>query len=209
MNKTKSGFTIVEVLVVCVILVIMAGVGAVVYTTIRGDASANQAKGMLTVARAGLERYYTKNGEYPDAATLSSNASDVFNMTNVQYNQAAAMLNTTAAALKNSDFKFVPCSAGAMCTNIRNDNSSNGYVLYITRDIGADSLHLVSVGSCTVELAGATSTDTSGNSVDATGPSSYILVYRAQGESGQKMYVVRSAQGTAEILGSGCAFDNI
>lgn len=90
-----------------------------------------------------------------------------------------------------------------------NDNSSNGYVLYITRDTGADSLHLVSVGSCTVELAGATSTDTSGNSVDATGPSSYILVYRAQGESGQKMYVVRSAQGTAEILGSGCAFDNI
>lgn len=67
MRKTKSGFTIVELLIVIVIIAILAAITIVAYNGMQQRArDAQRAQDMRTIAKA-LEMYYTIHGQYPPA----------------------------------------------------------------------------------------------------------------------------------------------
>jgi prepilin-type N-terminal cleavage/methylation domain-containing protein len=69
--KTKSGFTIVELLIVIVVIAILATISIVAYNGIqsraRDSARLNNAKDIT----GSLERYYVFNGNYPNPTSLN------------------------------------------------------------------------------------------------------------------------------------------
>jgi len=66
MNKTKSGFTIVELLIVVVVIGILAAITVVAYNGIQGKArDAQRLQDMASIVKA-LQLYRVKNGEFPD-----------------------------------------------------------------------------------------------------------------------------------------------
>ncbi len=75
MHKKVSGFTIVELLVVVVIIGILATIVAVASNGIRYDARNSQRSSRITVVAEALEKYYDKNGQYPACNDMTANVS--------------------------------------------------------------------------------------------------------------------------------------
>lgn len=69
--KRSSGFTIVELAVVIVVLAILVTVTVVSFGRVQSDArnTSSDAKGVAIAE--GLERYYEANGEYPSCALVT------------------------------------------------------------------------------------------------------------------------------------------
>lgn len=68
--KSKSAFTIVEVLVVIVIISILSSIAVVAYNNVQRDSRDSTRKGNATVISNALEKYYNINGEYPSVRSL-------------------------------------------------------------------------------------------------------------------------------------------
>jgi prepilin-type N-terminal cleavage/methylation domain-containing protein len=67
MRKSTSGFTIVELLIVVVVIAILAAISVVAYTSIQERARDSiRADAMAKIERA-LELYKTDHGRYPSA----------------------------------------------------------------------------------------------------------------------------------------------
>lgn len=66
--KTKSGFTIVELLIVIVIIGILAAITIVAYNGIQTRARDNVRKADIANLAKGIELYYAANGNYPMSA---------------------------------------------------------------------------------------------------------------------------------------------
>jgi prepilin-type N-terminal cleavage/methylation domain-containing protein len=71
--KSKSGFTLVELLVVMVVIAILAGIALVSYARVQRDANDNTRKGNVRIITEGLEKYYDQNGEYPSVVAVVNN----------------------------------------------------------------------------------------------------------------------------------------
>lgn len=71
--KTKSAFTIVELLVVMSVIAILSTISVFVYNSIQQDARDSARKANVTVISDALEKYYDQNGEYPSVASLVNN----------------------------------------------------------------------------------------------------------------------------------------
>jgi general secretion pathway protein G len=73
-QKAKSGFTLIEILVVLVIIMILAGiiVGAAKYAQVRAARSRTQAE--IATMETALESYKSDNGVYPRSTTTRSDA---------------------------------------------------------------------------------------------------------------------------------------
>ena len=66
MGKSKSGFTIVELLIVIVVIAVLAAITIVAFNGIQGRAKDSQRiQDMTSIAKA-LEVYRINNGEFPD-----------------------------------------------------------------------------------------------------------------------------------------------
>ncbi len=64
-QKRQSGFTIVELLIVVVVIAILAAISVVAYTNMqRRVRDADRVSGVATIKKA-LELYYANNGSYP------------------------------------------------------------------------------------------------------------------------------------------------
>ncbi len=72
MKRSSSGFTIIEVLIVIVILGILAGIGYVTFTGLQRNSRNNQKETQMTVISKALEDYYEDNGQYPSCDEMSS-----------------------------------------------------------------------------------------------------------------------------------------
>jgi general secretion pathway protein G len=64
-SMRRRGFTLIEVLLVLVILMILGGVAVVVYPRIQAGAEKNAAKVMVDNTAQGVELYRTAVGKYP------------------------------------------------------------------------------------------------------------------------------------------------
>lgn len=64
-NRVGSGFTIVELLIVIVVIAILAAITIVAYNGIQAQARDSQRKSDVASIAKALELYYIKNGQYP------------------------------------------------------------------------------------------------------------------------------------------------
>jgi len=72
MNKTKSGFTIVELLIVIVVIGILAAITAVAYNGVQSRARDAQRLSDMNRLQKSVELYYAENGFYPLCVTNTS-----------------------------------------------------------------------------------------------------------------------------------------
>lgn len=76
-NNKESGFTIVELLVVIVVIGVLAAITVVSYTgiTAKSNAAANKSNAQSIMAAA--DAYFAENGVYPTIAQLSAGTNTV------------------------------------------------------------------------------------------------------------------------------------
>jgi type IV pilus assembly protein PilE len=77
MRKSKSGFTIVELLVVIAVIGILTTIGIMSFTRYQASSRDTQRSSRTTLIAEALEKYYDKNGEYPSCSTLTQSATIV------------------------------------------------------------------------------------------------------------------------------------
>lgn len=73
----KSGFTIVEIAVVIVIISVLATLTIIAYNRVQANARNDSSKSKATIISEALEKYYEKNGNYPACTQLSGTVSTV------------------------------------------------------------------------------------------------------------------------------------
>jgi len=103
MQKTKSGFTIVELLIVVVFIAILASITLIAYANIRLRARDNiRANDIASIQRA-LESYRAVNGVYPTANGAGTNVPPDFNSPfNNTYSYSNATDDSWLRSLRNS-----------------------------------------------------------------------------------------------------------
>lgn len=68
--KSRSGFTIVEVIVIVIVIAILATISVFSYSRFQTDARDSDRSNKATLLAEALEKYYDKNGEYPSPQAL-------------------------------------------------------------------------------------------------------------------------------------------
>lgn len=77
----QTGFTIVELLIVVVVIAILAAITIVSYNGISSQARDSQRKNDISVIAKALEMYYIDNGRFPSSAGDSSTINDSWSTT--------------------------------------------------------------------------------------------------------------------------------
>jgi prepilin-type N-terminal cleavage/methylation domain-containing protein len=70
--KSKSGFTIVELIITTIIIALLTGISIFAYIAVQKDARDSTRKGVAIVISEALEKYHDTNNEYPSEASLSN-----------------------------------------------------------------------------------------------------------------------------------------
>lgn len=96
-KNIRSGFTIVELLIVIVVIAILATISIVAYRGIQERARASQATSALTQAKKKLELYKVDNSSYPTTGNLAS-AGVTDGATTYQYTSDGTTYCLTATA---------------------------------------------------------------------------------------------------------------
>ncbi len=76
MKLSRSGFTIIELIVVIVVLGILAAIVTVSYSSAQATARDSRRTNDIGVLTKALEQYYADNGHYPDPASSGSVIND-------------------------------------------------------------------------------------------------------------------------------------
>ncbi len=71
LKNTKSGFTIVELLIVIVVIGILAGLVVTTFTGIQQKARNTERQTDIKAIHGQVEAYYAQNGKYPTLANLN------------------------------------------------------------------------------------------------------------------------------------------
>lgn len=86
---SKKGFTIVELLVVIIITGILTTISIISYTSVQYSSRDSQRSSKIAVIAEALEKYYNRNGEYPDCTAMTQSAATVVSVTLVGMNPNA------------------------------------------------------------------------------------------------------------------------
>lgn len=152
MAKRKSGFTIVELMVVVAIIAILAAVSIVMYSRVQVDARDTERASKVSIIAGALEKYYSQNGEYPGCTAMvqagSAVSANVLKGIEVEAllvpNSPAGVTNSiTCSALTATGpdlFRYAgdgtaTCNTGAACTT---------FTLQYRREVTKE---IISVGS--------------------------------------------------------------
>lgn len=77
MRKTASGFTIIEILVVIAVIGILTTISVVSFGRYQSSSRDSQRASRATILVEALEKYYDKNGEYPNCNSIQASAATV------------------------------------------------------------------------------------------------------------------------------------
>ena len=69
-----SGFTLIEVITVICIIAILSSIGAYSFGKVQANTRDSQRSSKLTIISEALEKYYSRNGEYPSCANMTADA---------------------------------------------------------------------------------------------------------------------------------------
>lgn len=76
-QKNKHGFTIIEIIITTLIIGTLTIVGVFSFAQIKAQLRDSQRSTNITIISAALEKYYDKNGSYPDCVDISKSATEV------------------------------------------------------------------------------------------------------------------------------------
>lgn len=134
--KNKSGFTIVELLIVIVVIAILAAISIVAYNGIqtRAKTSAAQTTANSVVKKAQL--FYSDKGYYPTSVTDLTNAAstDVFKLTGVNFTSLSTIRSSPAPTSDSINYQVCAPGNPANLAAITPSNVSGALVYY--RDYG-------------------------------------------------------------------------
>ncbi len=116
MKKTTSGFTIVELLIVIVIIAILAAITVFAFNGVRARAIESEKSFKLTTLQKAIENFRTINGRYPGS-------------TEVQGSAGATLLGLSIKDVEPSDFN----SPGSGINCYYGNNSSVTGICYQSR----------------------------------------------------------------------------
>lgn len=190
MKQRTRGFTIVEVLIICIVIVILAAITTMAYIAYQNQARAGQATAMTNIIHSGAENYYATNGLYPLASALAGAENGKW-MTD--FEPANALLGTKTNEISTDDWRLAPCStvpSGAVCTI--NTSTDTKHLLYLTKPAGNNSSRVFTLDSCTITLPSGSNNPPG---------SAFALTWRDPESSGWK--VLRSDNGNVTLSG-GC-----
>ncbi len=136
--KTKSGFTIVEVMTVITIVAILSSIAILSYIQVQKNTRDTTRQGTVTVVVEALEKYYTKNGEYPSVRSLANNYVDI----------TGAVVGTKLT-INPGDLKMPQTPAGTTNPITSAATPANDYIAYIGTDtVDNNSCQNVLTGGC-------------------------------------------------------------
>jgi type II secretion system protein G len=136
LNKKQSGFTIVELLIVIVVIGILAGLVITTFTGIQQKARNTERQTDIKAIHGQLEAYYAQNGKYPTLADMNDATWRTSNMKGLDTEalkdpKGAAATLAAAAAADVYSYVVTPSdcdnSTGGDCT---------GYTLTATNEGG-------------------------------------------------------------------------
>jgi general secretion pathway protein G len=108
LSTRQTGFTLVELLIVVIILGILAAIVLPQFTSSTDDARVSALDANLSTLRSAVELYYQQHGAYPSAAGDGTNAANsvlAFNNQLTKYSSAAGVVSNTKDA---TTYKFGP-----------------------------------------------------------------------------------------------------
>lgn len=153
-------------MIVVVVIIVLSTIAVLGYEQTQNQANDASASALASVVKAGAERHYTDNNEYPLPFQLTGGTPDV-NAPPASYAAAASELSTNASMLANNSAKLVPCISA--CSNA---TFNKAYVYYL----GKSAATTTTVSNYTfTSSTGTTCTYTLPTS-DAGGMS-YLLAY--------------------------------
>ena len=110
--KQQSGFTIVELLIVIVVIGILAAITLVAYNGIQARANTTAAQNVANAVMKKAEAYNALESRYPLAAELTATAAPT------EAKVEAATLGTPSGTNGKTTVSYVPCPASATAATI-------------------------------------------------------------------------------------------
>ena len=106
-KKIASGFTLIELIIVIVIIGILSTIGIVSYVRFQANARDTERSSKITILADALEKYYDKNGEYPSCSAMSQSVDTVTSDTLGGIDQTSL---TTPTAADNTNSILPNCA---------------------------------------------------------------------------------------------------
>lgn len=120
LKKRQSGFTIVELLIVIVVIGILATLVIVTFTGIQQKARDSQRQTDIQALDSHLESYYAQNGSYPSLTVLTSTGWIGANMKGLDpeaLKDPKGPSKTLAATAAADQYGYAATAGGAACTD--------------------------------------------------------------------------------------------
>lgn len=170
MMKNRHGFTIVELTITVAIIAILAAISIVVYSKVQIDTRNTDRSSKIDIITGALEKYYSKNGEYPSCSALTQSATQVTASVLPGIDKGALVVPNSSSSVTNSitctgltagsgpdTFAYVgdgsgTCSTGAACLKYTLQYRKEGSGEIISKD----SLHTASLGASSIPTLTAT-----------------------------------------------------
>lgn len=145
--RSKSGFTLVELMIVIVVIAILASVTVVSYGSIQADSRDNVRSIKIYAIASALEDYYQIHGDYPGCPALTTDGQTVVSNTLTSLGQPDALVAPQAAAgVTNSitceSLSSVPTTTDAFVytgntsSDCRNSTFCRSWILQVRAESG-------------------------------------------------------------------------
>lgn len=143
MNKTKSGFTIVELLIVIVVIGILASITVVAFNGIQERAKVSIAQSELSNLSKATQIYFIDNGRYPNTIEWA----EVFKAANMYENTRDSTKKTFMICRNATDYAIVAA------TPILKEQSGapHYYISSLTSGISVFNWNTATTGTFTID----------------------------------------------------------
>lgn len=135
--KNNSGFTIVELLIVIVVIAILAAISIVAYNGVQTRGQNASADSIANQIAKKAEAYFTVNGSYPTtAANFNSTTSTESNLGSLKVTVATNLAPTAPTAATNFNNIASAYTQFTSGSRVIYNGSANGYVVTYKKDSG-------------------------------------------------------------------------